>query len=336
MPHPAQFMYDVPPNNVKMQHPFFDKYACWLNDAAIDNQKIDCNPLLRRNFDVFFSQKLFACWLNLACCPLPNQSSQFTSLQWRATSRKQKLEINLRNQPKHIFHIFLSHLLHCHQNLRTEWIWKKWERGGAQMHCCLLRCIAIYWDAPNILFFMHCLHLLLPHILLSVGAANKYSMLLQRTPSLVAKSHKNDLAHFPISLSSVATFVSDHDMTKSHILPAIIFCLGREYFQGQFFMSKLWKTSPVQTIPKAKVTFRLSVILGLQNWADDNDNCTTIKVKLYKNLTDHDIVRFYELKGLLSPTPTFPFSHPSPGPINAGAELVWEYLTSLFGPPCHP
>ena len=44
----------------------------------------------------FFSQKLFACWLNLAC-PLPNQSSQFTSLQWRATSRKQKLEINSRN-----------------------------------------------------------------------------------------------------------------------------------------------------------------------------------------------------------------------------------------------
>ena len=55
----------------------------------------------------FFSQKLFACWLNLACCPLPNQSSQFTSLQWRATSRKQELEINSRNQqPKHIFHIF--------------------------------------------------------------------------------------------------------------------------------------------------------------------------------------------------------------------------------------
>ena len=140
--------------------------------------------------------------------------------------------------------------------------WMKWEWGGAQMHCCLLRCITIYWDAPNILFFMHCLHLLLPHILLSVGAANKYSMLLQRTPSSVAKSHKNDLAHFPISLSSVATFVSDHDMTKSHILPAIIFCLRREYFQGQFFMSKLWKTSPVQTIPKANVTFGLSVILG--------------------------------------------------------------------------
>ena len=149
------------------------------------------------------------------------------------------------------------------EKMRTRW--RSDALLSTQMHCYLLRCITIYWDAPNILFFMHCLHLLLPHILLSVGAANKYSMLLQRTPSPVAKSHKNDLAHFPISLSSVATFVSDHDMTKSHILPAIIFCLGREYFQGQFFMSKLWKTSPVQTIPKAKVTFRLSVILGLQN-----------------------------------------------------------------------
>ena len=198
---------------------------------------------------------------------LPSSQSIF-SVYFPSMARNQS-ETRTWNQFKkeaktHISY-FLSHLLHGHQNLGPEWIWKKWEWGGAQMHCCLLRCIAIYWDAPNILFFMHCLHLLLPHILLSVGAANKYSMLLQRTPSPVAKSHKNDLAHFPISLSSVATFVSDHDMTKSHILPAIIFCLGREYFQGQFFMSKLWKTSPVQTIPKAKVTFRLSVILGLQN-----------------------------------------------------------------------
>ena len=139
MLHPSPFMHNVPPNNVKMQHPFYDEYACWLNDAAINNQKIDCEPLLRRNFEVFFSQKLFACLLNLACCPLPNQSSQFTSLQWRATSRKQKLEINSGKQPKHIFHIS-SHLLHCHQDLWTE----ETERNENEV---ALRCIAVYSDA---------------------------------------------------------------------------------------------------------------------------------------------------------------------------------------------
>ena len=128
-------MYYVPPNNVKMQHPFYDKYACWLNDAAVNNQKIDCEPLLRRNFEVFFSQKLFACLLNLSC-PLPNQSSQFTSLQWRATSRKQKLEINSRKQHKHIFHIFY---LICCTVIKT-WEQNEPEKNKNEM---ALRCIAV-------------------------------------------------------------------------------------------------------------------------------------------------------------------------------------------------
>ena len=98
----------------------YDKYACWLNDAAIDNQKIDCNPLLRRNFDVFSRKNSSLVGLLNLACPLPNQSSQFTSLQWRATSRKQKLEINSRKKPKTHISYFLSHLLHCHQNLGTE------------------------------------------------------------------------------------------------------------------------------------------------------------------------------------------------------------------------
>ena len=254
-------MYYVPPNNVKMQHPLYDKYACWLNDAAINNQKIDCEPLLRRNFEVFSRKSS-----SLVCCIFPAALFPINLLSLLPFNGAQPVRNkNLKSiQESSINTYFISFISFAALSSRpvNRRNWKKWEWGGAQMHCCLLRCITIYWDAPNILFFMHCLHLLLPHILLSVGAANKYSMLLQRTPSSVAKSHKNDLAHFPISLSSVATFVSDHDMTKSHILPAIIFCLRREYFQGQFFMSKLWKTSPVQTIPKANVTFGLSVILG--------------------------------------------------------------------------
>ena len=101
-------------------------------------------------------------------------------------------------------------------------------------------------DVAHIQFFMHCLQLLLPpvYILASPAAANKFSMLPLSTPTSLAKSHKNDLAHFPISLSSQPTFVSNHNMTKSHILSAIIFCFGREYFPRPFFMSKLWKTLP--------------------------------------------------------------------------------------------
>ena len=74
-------------------------------------------------------------------CLLPSSQSIF-SVYFPSMARNQS-ETKTWNQFKkpaaktHISY-FLSHLLHCHQNLGTEWIWKKWEWGGAQMHCSYL------------------------------------------------------------------------------------------------------------------------------------------------------------------------------------------------------
>ena len=131
-------MYYVPPNNVKMQHPFYDKYACWLNDAAINNQKIDCEPLLRRNFEVFSRKSSsLVCWIFPALFPINLLSLlPFNGAQPVGNKNLKSIQESSQNT----YFIFLSHLLHCHQDLWTE----ETERNENEV---ALRCIAVYSDA---------------------------------------------------------------------------------------------------------------------------------------------------------------------------------------------